>query len=156
MAGDGKFRVEKFNGQNFSLWNMQREDYLYQKDLYLPLGGKTNMPMGMTDEEWNLLDRKCIKPERHRYTWFTQFGLRPPQTSNPSFLLSSKMKRDNLQQIHCNILCFLSQSHLSVSRSENTHIMHSLNKMPSYKERGFPSREKNPKPNISSTIRSFT
>ena len=33
MAEDGKFRVEKFNGQNFSLWKMQMEDYLYQKDL---------------------------------------------------------------------------------------------------------------------------
>jgi len=33
---------------------------------------------------------KHIKPERHRYTWFTQFGLRPPRTASPSFLLSSK------------------------------------------------------------------
>eukprot|EP00253_Pinus_taeda_P032728 PITA_32728 len=60
MAEDGKFRVEKFNGQNFSLWKMQMEDYLYEKDLYLPLCGKTNMSTGMTDEEWNLLDRKAL------------------------------------------------------------------------------------------------
>ena len=40
MAEDGKFRVEKFHGQNFPLWKMQMEDYLYQKDLYLPLSGK--------------------------------------------------------------------------------------------------------------------
>jgi len=60
MAEDGKFRVEKFNGQNFSLWKMQMEDYLYQKDLYLPLGGKTKMPTGMKDKEWNLLDRKAL------------------------------------------------------------------------------------------------
>ncbi|MCY6488028.1 hypothetical protein, partial [Actinobacillus pleuropneumoniae] len=60
MAEDGKFRAEKFNGQNFSLWKMQMEDYLYQKDLYLPLGGKSKMPTGMTDEEWNLLDRKAL------------------------------------------------------------------------------------------------
>eukprot|EP00253_Pinus_taeda_P005334 PITA_05334 len=60
MAEDGKFRVEKFNGQNFSLWKMQMEDYLHQKVLYLPLGGKTKMPMGMTDEEWKLLDRKAL------------------------------------------------------------------------------------------------
>ena len=60
MAEDGKFRVEKFNGQNFSLWKMQMEDYLYEKDLYLPLGGKTKMPTGMKDEEWNLLDRKAL------------------------------------------------------------------------------------------------
>eukprot|EP00253_Pinus_taeda_P025261 PITA_25261 len=60
MAEDGKFRVKKFNSQNFSLWKMQMENYLYQKDLYLPLGRKTNMPMGMTNEEWNLLDRKAL------------------------------------------------------------------------------------------------
>ena len=36
------------------------EDYLYQKDLYLPLGRKTKISMGMTDEEWNLLDRKAL------------------------------------------------------------------------------------------------
>ena len=60
MAEDGKFRVKKFNSQNFPLWKMQMEDYLYQKDLYLPLGGKTKMLMGMTDEEWNLLDRKVL------------------------------------------------------------------------------------------------
>ena len=36
------------------------EDYLYKKDLYLPLGGKTKMPMGMKDEEWNLLNRKAL------------------------------------------------------------------------------------------------
>jgi hypothetical protein len=39
MAEDGKFRVEKFNIQNYQLWKMQMEDYLYQKDLFLPLGG---------------------------------------------------------------------------------------------------------------------
>jgi hypothetical protein len=37
MLEDGKFRVEKFNGQNYQLWKMQMEDYLYQKDLFLPL-----------------------------------------------------------------------------------------------------------------------
>jgi len=64
MAEDGKFRVEKFNGQNFSLWKMQMEDYLYQKDIYVPLGGKTKMPTGMKDEEWNLLDRKALETIR--------------------------------------------------------------------------------------------
>ena len=51
MAEDYKFGVEKFNGQNVSLWKMQMEDYLYQKDLYLPLGGKTKQPKDMDDEE---------------------------------------------------------------------------------------------------------
>jgi hypothetical protein len=39
MSEDGKFRVEKFNGQNYQLWKMQMGDYLYQKDLFLPLSG---------------------------------------------------------------------------------------------------------------------
>jgi hypothetical protein len=39
MAEDGKFRVEKFNSQNYQLWKMQMEDYLYQNDLFLPLVG---------------------------------------------------------------------------------------------------------------------
>ena len=60
MAEDGKFRVEKFNDQNFSLWKMQMEDYLYQKDLYLPLGGKSKNLTDMEDEEWNLFDRKAL------------------------------------------------------------------------------------------------
>ena len=41
MEEVGKFRVEKFNDQNYQLWKIQMEDYLYQKDLHLPLGGKT-------------------------------------------------------------------------------------------------------------------
>jgi len=61
MAEDGKFRVEKFNDQNLSLWKMQMEDYLYQKDLYLPLSGKTKKLTAMTDEEWNLLDKNALR-----------------------------------------------------------------------------------------------
>lgn len=61
MAKDGKFRVEKFNGKNYQLWKLQMEDYLYQKDLYLPLGGKANKPVGMQDEEWEILDIKALE-----------------------------------------------------------------------------------------------
>jgi hypothetical protein len=60
MSEDGKFRVEKFNGQNYQLWKMQMEDYLYQKDLFLPLGGVEKKPMAMKDEEWEILDRKAL------------------------------------------------------------------------------------------------
>ena len=60
MAEDLKLRVEKFNGQNYPLWKMKMEDYLYQKDLYLPLAGKDTNPVAMKDEEWNLLDRKSL------------------------------------------------------------------------------------------------
>lgn len=51
MTDDGRSRVDKFNGQNYSLWKMQMEDYLYQKDLYTPLSEKVNKPLSMTDAE---------------------------------------------------------------------------------------------------------
>jgi hypothetical protein len=51
MVEDGKFRVEKFNDQNYQLWKMHIEDYLYQKDLFLPLGGIAKELMIMKDEE---------------------------------------------------------------------------------------------------------
>jgi hypothetical protein len=60
MSEDGKFRVEKFNGQNYQLWKMQMEDYLYQKDLFLPLGGVEKKSTAMKDEEWEILDRKAL------------------------------------------------------------------------------------------------
>jgi hypothetical protein len=60
MSEDGKFRVEKFNGQNYQLWKMQMEDYLYQKDLFLRLGGVAKKPMTMKDEEWEILERKAL------------------------------------------------------------------------------------------------
>jgi hypothetical protein len=60
MLEDGKFRVEKFNGENYQLWKMQMEDYLYQKDLFLPLSGVAKKPTAMKDEEWEILDRKAL------------------------------------------------------------------------------------------------
>jgi hypothetical protein len=60
MAKDGNFRVEKFNSQNYQLWKMQMEDYLYQNDLFLPLGGIAKTPTSIKDEEWEVLDRKTL------------------------------------------------------------------------------------------------
>ena len=57
---EGKFRVKKFKGQNYQLWKMQMEDYLYQKDIYLPLGGETKQSVTMKYEEWEVLDRKAL------------------------------------------------------------------------------------------------
>ena len=53
MAEEGKFRVDKFNGQNHQLWKMQMEDYLY-----LSLGKKSKQLAAIKDEEWEVLDRK--------------------------------------------------------------------------------------------------
>ena len=61
MVEEAKFRVEKFNDQNFPLWKMQMEYYLYQKYLYLPLSGKEKKSAAMTDAEWNILDRKALR-----------------------------------------------------------------------------------------------
>ena len=36
------------------------EYYLYQKDLFLPLGGVAKKPTTMKDEEWEILDRKAL------------------------------------------------------------------------------------------------
>jgi len=60
MAEDGRFRVEKINNQNYQLWKMQMEDYLYQKDLYLPLSRNIKNSMSMIDKEWDILDRKAL------------------------------------------------------------------------------------------------
>lgn len=55
---EGKVKIEKFDGRDFSFWKMQIEDYLYQKKLYQPLSG--DKPDDMTQEEWNLLDRQAL------------------------------------------------------------------------------------------------
>ena len=36
------------------------QDYLYQKGLFLPLGGLAKKPIAMKDEEWEVLDRKAL------------------------------------------------------------------------------------------------
>jgi hypothetical protein len=60
MAEDGKFRVDKFNGKKYQLWKMQMEDYLCQKDLFLPLGGIPKKLTSMKDKEWQVLGRKAL------------------------------------------------------------------------------------------------
>ena len=60
MEEKRKFRVEKFNNQNYQLWNMQMEDYLYQKDLFLSLGRKAKQLETMTNKEWDVLDSKVL------------------------------------------------------------------------------------------------
>ena len=60
MAEEGQLRIEKFSGKNYQHWKMQIEDYLYQKDLYLPLDGIEKKPSSMTENDWNVLDRKAL------------------------------------------------------------------------------------------------
>jgi hypothetical protein len=51
---------KKFNYQNYQLWKMYMEYYLYQKHIFLPLGGIEKKLMIMKDEEWEVLDRKAL------------------------------------------------------------------------------------------------
>ena len=60
MEDEGKLRVDRFNGQNFQLWKMQMEDYLYQKDIQKSLEGKAKNQGSMSNDEWDLLDRKAL------------------------------------------------------------------------------------------------
>lgn len=54
------FSAEKFNGMNFIFWKMQIEDYLYQKNLYRPLGGNSKNLATMTDADLEVLDCKTL------------------------------------------------------------------------------------------------
>ena len=60
MAEEEKFKIEKINGKNYQHWKMQIEDYLCQKDLFLPLVGIAKKPTTMTIESWEVLDRKAV------------------------------------------------------------------------------------------------
>lgn len=37
---EGKYKIDRIEGYDFTFWKTQIEDYLYHKDLYLPLLGK--------------------------------------------------------------------------------------------------------------------
>jgi len=67
------------------------EDYLYQKDLYVPLGGKTKMPTGMKDEEWNLLDRKALGTIRLYLATSVAFNISKEATTLGSMETLSKL-----------------------------------------------------------------
>ncbi|KAI5418166.1 hypothetical protein KIW84_042703 [Lathyrus oleraceus] len=55
---EGKMKIEKFDGVDFSFWKMQIEDYLYQKKLHQSL--METKPDSMKEDEWNLLDRQAL------------------------------------------------------------------------------------------------
>ena len=60
MAGEDKsgHGINKFDGSDFSFWQLQIGDYLYSKKFHQPLSGKK--PEKMENEEWNLLDRQVL------------------------------------------------------------------------------------------------
>ena len=52
-----KYEIEKFNGNNFSLWKMNMRDVL-RKNNYLAAIGER--PMEITDDMWNEIDGTAI------------------------------------------------------------------------------------------------
>ena len=76
MAEEGKFRFDKFNGQNYQLWKMQMEDYLY-----LLLGRKAKQLVAMKDEEWEVLDRKALGTIRLCLEMLVAFNISSEETT---------------------------------------------------------------------------
>jgi hypothetical protein len=60
---------------------MQMEDYLYQKDLFLPLGRITKKLMTMKDEEWDILDRKALGTIRQSLAVSMDFNISKEKTT---------------------------------------------------------------------------
>jgi hypothetical protein len=81
ISEDGKFSIEKFNAQNYQLWKMHMEYYLYHKDLFLPLGGIAKKTTAMKDEEWEILDRKALGMIRLRLAAWVAFNISKEKTT---------------------------------------------------------------------------
>ncbi|VFQ90050.1 unnamed protein product, partial [Cuscuta campestris] len=98
MAEDGKFRIEKFDGTDFSWWKMQIEDLLVQKDLDVVLGDK---PEKMSDANWAGLDRKAMSVIRLSLTKNVAFNILKEKTAKgimdalSNILLSVGIKFDD-------------------------------------------------------------
>jgi hypothetical protein len=80
------------------------QDYLYQKDLFLPFGGVEKKLTSMKDEEWEILDRKALGMIRLSLSTLVAFNIskekmtkdlmdtlaklyEKPSTSNKVFLM---------------------------------------------------------------------
>ncbi|VFQ71634.1 unnamed protein product [Cuscuta campestris] len=94
MAEDGKFRIEKFDGTDFSWWKMQIEDLLVQKDLDVVLGDK---PEKMSDADWASLDRKAMSVIRLSLTKNVAFNILKEKTAKGIMDALFNMYKSHLQ-----------------------------------------------------------
>ena len=122
MAEDGKFRIERFDGTDFSWWKMQIDDLLIQKDLDVVFGEK---PDAITDAKWASLDRKAMSVIRLSLTKNVAFNIlkektakgimealsnmyEKPSAANKVFLIrelvNTRMKEDSPVTEHINKL----------------------------------------------------
>jgi hypothetical protein len=70
---------------------MQMEDYLYQKDLFLPLGGIAKNPMATKDEEWEILDRNALGMIRLSLAASVAFNISKEMTMKDMIKTSTKL-----------------------------------------------------------------
>ena len=68
---------------------MQIEDYLYQKDLYLPLEGKK--PESMSDSKWMILDRKALATIRLSLTSQVAYNIAKEKTTMDVMTILAKL-----------------------------------------------------------------
>jgi hypothetical protein len=123
MAEDGKFRVKKFNGQNYQLWKMQMEDYLYQNDLFLPLGRVAKKPTTMKDEEWEILEKKVLGMIRLSLAALVAFNISKEKTMKALMDALAKM----YEKLLVSNKVFLMQRLFNMNMSEGGSVTNHLN-----------------------------
>ncbi|VFQ85514.1 unnamed protein product [Cuscuta campestris] len=122
MAEDGKFRIEKFDGTDFSWWKMQIEDLLVQKDLDVVLGDK---PEKMSDADWAGLDRKAMSV------------IRLSLTKNVAFNILKEKTAKGIMEALCNMYekpsaankVFLIRELVNTKMKEGTSVTEHINKL---------------------------
>ncbi|KAK2976016.1 hypothetical protein RJ640_015693, partial [Escallonia rubra] len=121
MAEEGKGKIEKFNGMNFQWWKMQVEDYLYQKDLYLPLVGEK--PEAMNASEWAILDRKALATVRLSLTPQVAFNISKEKTTTAVMKALEKL----YEKPSASNKVFLMKKLFNMRMSENGSVVDHLN-----------------------------
>lgn len=109
MTDDMKLTIEKFNGTNFVYWKMQIEDLLYQKNFYLPLGGKAKKPATISNAEWEVLDRKALGMVRLSLSKSVTFNISKEKTTKDVMDALSRMYEKpsalfNMKMVECGVV----------------------------------------------------
>ncbi|VFQ77053.1 unnamed protein product [Cuscuta campestris] len=122
MAENGKFRIEKFDGTDFSWWKMQIEDLLVQRDLDVVLGDK---PEKMSDADWAGLDRKAMSVIRLSLTKNVAFNILKEKTAKGIMEALSNMYE---KPFAANTI-FLIRELVNTRMKEGTSVTEHINKL---------------------------
>jgi len=99
------------------------EDYLYQKDIYLPLNRKENNSVSMTDEEWDILDRKALGTIQLCLEALVSFNISSEKTTEDMVKKLASMYEKPLASKKV----FLMKHLFNLNMSEGGSITHHLN-----------------------------